>query len=76
VHKPVDVAEARAMLRAAFSEGEKHKIDAELAELDQIARAMCRMRIADLLLNTHEPGYASAARLCAACGCAVANHNQ
>ena len=36
----------------------------------------CYMRIADLLLNTHEPGYVLAAFTCAACGRTVARHDQ
>lgn len=37
---------------------------------------VCRMRIADLLLNTHEPGFVCAAHKCAACGRMVAEHDQ
>lgn len=36
----------------------------------------CHMRIADLLLNTHEPGFILAAANCAACGRMVAVHDQ
>ena len=48
--------------------------DKELARY--LGHDVCNMRIADLLLNTHEPGYESAARKCAACGRAVAVHDQ
>lgn len=36
----------------------------------------CYMRIVDLLLNTHEPGYVLAARKCEACGRMIARHNE
>ena len=46
-----------------------------VAEPDRLDNP-CYMRVADLLLNTHEPGYVLAARTCAACGRMVARHDQ
>lgn len=41
-----------------------------------VTELVCRMRIADLLLNTHEPGFVLAAFKCAACSRMVAEHDQ